>query len=71
VILNLGAFSDSVLEVCISFRLQMAKVEVLEISGSWSRFVGLNMTCVQNLGSIGRGLLGFGIGCGNLKFQVL
>jgi len=36
-------------------------------SGSWSRSVGLNMTCVQNLGSIGRGSVGFGIGLSNLE----
>jgi len=31
VILDLGACLDSVLEVCISFRLEMVKVEVLKI----------------------------------------
>jgi len=40
-------------------------------SGSWSRSVMLNMTCMQHLGSIGRGLVGFVIGCRILKFQVL
>jgi len=28
------------------------------------------MTSVQNLRLIGRDLIGFGIGCGSLKFQV-
>jgi len=32
-------------------------------SGSWSRSVMSNMTCVQNLWSIGRELIGFGISC--------
>ena len=76
---------NCVLEVRSSFRLEMTKVEFLEfwtssgilISGSksnsesWSMSLVLNMNCVQNLGSIGRGLVGFDIGCGILKFQVL
>jgi len=83
--LDLGAYPDCILEVCSSFRLEIAKVEFLEIwtdseilvsgsdpdSGSWSRSIVLNITCVQNFRSFGCGLIGFGIGCRIWKFQVL
>ena len=39
-------------------------------SGSWSRFIMSFLTCVQNLGSIGRDLIGFSVVCRSWNFLV-
>jgi len=84
VILDLGARLDRDLEVHNRIWLEMAKAEILKsLTGSGIFDIGVGFQfrkleqvrkvkcdCVQNLRTFGRDLIGFGIGCGSLRFQV-